>query len=321
MAELARHDAPMLTRAILLGPQRHVPMVRPAVEHLCGYGSDKIALVTAGWEERETEDEEFRAHVQRPVENLGLWLRCERIFEQDPELFTAMRQRHDRLRRVQELYRLRLSGLVDAAQTLLRRTGDSALLEPERQGAIEMVRMLDHGHVERVRAIHAEFEQAVRPSERDAVVRHRHELQRILHDCGCLCIAGGHVGILLHRVALFDLLDLWGGRPVVAWSAGAMILCERIVLFHDDQAQGSADAEVMEAGLGVLPGVVPLPHAKKRLRLQDEHNVRLFARRFHPALCAVLDDGHRLDWDGHRWTAPAGTRCLRGNGRLVEVVS
>ena len=309
----------MLARAILLGPQRHVPIVRPAVEALIGPGDASIAFVSAGWEERESEDGEFREHVQRPVENLAVWARVERIFEQDPELLLAMRQRHDTLRAAQELYRLRLSGLCAAAQVLLRRGGDGRLLEPERQDAIEMLRLLDQAHVRRVAELHAEFAARWRPGERDAVVQQRRELAAVLARCACLCIAGGHVAMLLHRLALFDLLRLWGQRPVVAWSAGAMVLCERIVLFHDDQAQGGADAEVMEAGFGVLPGVVPLPHGSRRLRLLDEVNVQLFSRRFQPALCVVLDDGHRLDWDGRRWSARAGTRRLAPGGQLQEL--
>lgn len=312
----------MLRRAILLGPQRLVPIVRPAVEFLIGDGhAGPLAVVTAGWEEREAEDGELRDHVARQVVNLEVWRRVEHIFEADPELLQAMRNRHDTLRRVQELYRLRLSGLVAAAAALLRRIGDAALLEPERQGAIEMLRLLDQGHVERVAAIHAEFEARWRPGERDAVVRHRQELSRHLAEASCLCIAGGHVGVLLHRLRLFDLLGLWGPRPVVAWSAGAMVLTERIVLFHDDPTQGNPDTEVMERGFGLLPGVVALPHARRRLRLDDPHGLQLMARRFQPAICVVLDDGCRLDWDGRQWSAPHGTRMLGDSGRLQEVSS
>lgn len=295
-------------------------MVRPAVEFLVPPRDDRpVAAVTAGWEEREAEDQELRDHLQRPMVNLAVWQRVEQIFEQDGELLQAMRQRHDTLRKVQELYRLRLAGLMDSTRVLLRRIGEAALLEPERQGAIEMVRQLDREHVDRVAAIHAEFEQRWQPAERPEVARHGRELEALLADAPCLLIAGGHIAVLLHRLRLFDLLSLWGQRPVVAWSAGAMALGERIVLFHDDPPQGGADAEVMEAGLSVLPGVVPLPHARRRLRLQDERNVQLMARRFQPAICAVLDDGTRLDWDGRRWSAPAGTRRLSEQGRLQEV--
>jgi hypothetical protein len=305
----------MLSRAILLGPQRHVPVVRPAVEALAGARPrGAIALVSAGWEEREAEDGEFRDHLQHEVVNLEVWGRVERIFEQDPELLAAMRQRHDTLRQAQELYRLRLSGLVAAAGALLRRSGDEALLEPERREAVQMLRDLDRSHVARVAAINGEFDARLHPSRRESVHWHRQEIAGILRAASCLCIAGGHVGVLLHRLRLFDVLGAHGDRPVVAWSAGAMVLGARIVLFHD-HATGSG-TEVMEAGFAAVRGIVPLPHARRRLRLDDPENVQLLARRFEPDACVLLDDGCRIEWDGHRWSADPGTSRLTAAGRL-----
>jgi len=308
----------VLARAILLGPQRHVPIVAPALARLLPGRGSAIALVSAGWEEREGEDGEFRDHVQRPVHNLELWARVERIFERDPELLLAMRERHDTLRRAQELYRLRLSGLVAAATALLSASGDPRLLEPERASALDMLALLDRDHMARIAELHAEFAARWRPAERREVQRHRQELAAILQDCDCLCIAGGHVGVLLHRLALFDVVPAFGDRPVIAWSAGAMVLAERIVLYDDDGSAG-APAEVMEAGFRALPGIVPLPHGKKRLRLHDAVNVQLFARRFAPAVCALLGDGDRLDWDGRRFRASPGAQRLCADGALAEI--
>jgi hypothetical protein len=311
----------MLSSAILLGPQRHVPIVRAAVDLLAPAATrpGPLAVVTAGWEEREAEDQELRDHVQRPVVNLGLWARVERIFEHDHELFAAMRQRHDTLRAVQDLYRLRLAGLMDAARELLRRAGDEALLAPERHEAVQMVQHLDGQHVHRVAVIHREFEARWRPHERAAVQREKRELQRLLGEASCLLVAGGHIAVLLHRLRLFDLLGLWGDRPVVAWSAGAMALCERIVLFHDAPPQGSAWAEVMEAGFGLVPDVIVFPHARKRLHAHEPRNVQLLARRFAPDLAVLLDDGSRLCWRDGAWAALPGTRRLGEDGDLHEV--
>lgn len=310
----------MLSSVILLGPQRHVPIVRPAVETLVPAADQgPLALVTAGWEEREAEDQEFRDHVQRPVENLALWARVERIFAQDHELLGAMRQRHDTLRAVQELYRLRLQGLMDPLRELFRRTGDDHLLHPERHDALTMLQGLDSQHIARVAQIHHEFEARWRPHERAAVQREKRELQQLLRKASCLLLAGGHIAVLLHRLRLFDLLSLYGDRPVIAWSAGAMALCERIVLFHDAPPQGSSYAEVMEAGFGLVPDIVALPHSNKRLRIDDDRNLQLFARRFAPALCTLLDPGSRLDWNGSRWSAVPGTRRLAENGTVQEV--
>ena len=66
-------------------------------------------------------------------------------------------------------------------------------------------------------------------------------------------IAGGHVASLLNRLALFDVLELAAGKPVIAWSAGAMVLTDRIVLFHDYPPYGSDIAQVLDAGFGLAP--------------------------------------------------------------------
>lgn len=308
----------MSVRVVLLGPQRHVPTVRQAVAAVVPPGATgPVALVSAGWEEREAEDAEFREHLQRPVVNLMVWERVERIFAQDPELLAAMRARHDALRQAQELYRLRLVGLLAAADGLLRRGGDPELLEPERSGALAMVRALDREHTGRVAAVHERFAARFGPAGRSAVAQQRRELAGLLQDACCLCLAGGHVGVLLHRLQLFDLLAAWGDRPTVAWSAGAMVLAERVVLFHRAHSEGP-DTEVMEQGFAVVPGIVPLPHARRRLDLRDLHAMQLLARRFEPAVCVPLEDGQRVDWDGQAFAAPAGTRRLGADGRLAE---
>lgn len=314
--------ATMPARVILLGPQRHVPMVRPAVETLAGAAPvGRVALVTAGWEEREAEDQELRDHLGMPAVNLSIWSRVEAIFAEDPELLDAMRERHDTLRRVQEIYRLRLGGLVSAALELLRRGGDDALLDPARDGSVAMLQALDHEHAERVSDLHEAFEARYRPAERAAVLRHRAELERLVAEAPCTCIAGGHVGVLLHRLRLFGFADLVAGKPFVAWSAGAMVVSGRIVLFHDDPPQGAADPEVMERGFGLVPEVVALPHAARRLHLGDDRRIALFARRFAPDRCIVLDPGTRMDLQGAAWTAPHPTRQLHTDGKLVEVGS
>jgi hypothetical protein len=159
----------------------------------------------------------------------------------------------------------------------------------------------------------------VRPGDRAAVQRERRELKAALDGCSCLLVAGGHIAVLLHRLRLFDLFGLYGDRPLVAWSAGAMALCERIVLFHDSPPQGSAHAEVMEAGFGLLPDMVVLPHAKKRLSVDDDRSVQVFARRFAPALCVLFDGGSRVDWNGTRWSAQPGTRRFSEDGWVEEV--
>ncbi|MCK5943272.1 MAG: hypothetical protein KAI24_14930 [Planctomycetes bacterium] len=308
-----------LSKAIVLGPQRREPILREAIDDLVSSRDRSVAVVTAGWEEREDEDEELREHVGRPVVNLEIWGRVERIFERDKGLLKAMRERHATLRRVQELYRLRLEGLMEPTRELLLRAGEDPWVAAEEQDAWELVRGLDRQHIRRVREIHEEFEARVKPGERDVVRKHRGQLEQELDEAGCLLIAGGHVGVLLHRLRLFDLLGVWGDRPVVAWSAGAMALTERVVLFHDAPPQGSSFAEVMEAGFGLLPEFVALPHARHRLRTDDPVRVQLLSRRFAPALCGLLDYGVRFDWRGDRWHPHTDSRSLTEQGTVEEV--
>lgn len=301
---------------VLLGPQRHTPTVRDAVRSLNVEGP--VAVVTAGWEERELEHDELAQHLEREVRNLTVYGRVEEIFRTDRELLEAVRGRHDRMRRLQDYYRIELSYVLEAARDLLARH-DSAwpdLLEGAVASAIEAVRLLDHQHLERVREVLAEFEDSWRPAERDSVAHHRDEISTLLSDCGGLCVAGGHVAILLNRMRLLGVVELAAKRPILAWSAGAMALSERVVLFHDSPPQGPGDAEVLECGLGVAPGVVPLPHASRRLRLEDRARVALFARRFVPARCIALDDGSRLEWQAEGWQLGPATRELRADGSV-----
>jgi hypothetical protein len=129
-----------------------------------------------------------------------------------------------------------------------------------------------------------------------------------------VAIAGGHVAVLLYRMRLFGLAELLKDKPVFAWSAGAMAVSEKVVLFHDDQPHGPSHPETLDRGLGIAPGIVPLPHARKRLKLDDGARVTLFARRFSPAVCVTLDPGSRGTWNGDNWTSPGDTSRLCDDG-------
>lgn len=306
-------------RVVLLGPQRLQRTLSQAVDSLGVRGT--IAAVTAGWEEREAEDHEMREHLGGRTVNLRLWERAEDVMERDRELATALRDRHDRLREQHELYRLRLVHAIEAARELLRREptpGREEMLEAERDGALEALRDLDEFHLRRVSLIHREFEDRWKPSERDAVARHRRELEQVVGACECVAIAGGHVVVLLHRMRLFDLFPLFGERPLVAWSAGAMALGERVVLFHDSPPQGQGAAELYEEGLGAYAGLLPFPHARKRLLLHDRRRIALLARRFAPDRCVALDPLTRVDWDGEHWHGDHRTMRMREDGMLVQ---
>jgi hypothetical protein len=175
------------------------------------------------------------------------------------------------------------------------------MLAEEQQLTIDQLRDLDRRHLERVRAANESYEARVQPGGRPAVERHRREILAAVEDCVALAIAGGHVAVLLNRLKLFDIARIAGDLPVFAWAAGAMAVAERVVLFHDAPPQGPGAAQILEDGLGLAPGIVPLPGARHRLRLDDRDRVRLTAKRFAPAACVALDDGAMVTFDGERW--------------------
>ncbi len=301
----------------LLGPQRLRPTLAATVERL-GI-QDRIAVVTAGWQEREAEIGELRKHLALPVVDLELHRRCEQAFAEDPELFRAHRARQDRLRAMHRLYRYRLDFTIQPARGLLSREGDPELLEPEREAAVDALRHLDQEYLGRIAEVHRAFEHDHPPGRHRALERQRDEVAALLEGSGAVCLAGGHVAVLVNRLRLFRLAELIAGLPVIAWSAGAMVLAERIVLFHDNPPQGAGNAEVLDLGLGLAPGLVPLPHARRRLRLEDPHRIELFARRFAPAMSLVLDEGAAVSFDGHRWRSDVPAQRLSAAGGVESL--
>ena len=298
--------------ALALGPQFRAPNLREALERAGLHGP--VAAITAGWQEREGELEAFEGHLGQPVRDLRLYQRAEAIFAQEPALHAAHRARQNELRHMQDLYRLRLDHAKAAARELQQAQDGSAAARQALRSAIAALRRLDAGHLRDLRAVHARFDQQWSVEQQPLLARQREEIERIIAQAGVVCVAGGHVAVLLNRLRLFGLARALRARPVVAWSAGAMALSERVVLFHDHPPQGAGNAEVFEAGLGLLGGAVLLPHAKARLALQDRARVALLAARFAPAHCCTLDDGDVLTWHQGRLVAAVGSRRLTRAG-------
>ena len=61
-----------------------------------------------------------------------------------------------------------------------------------------------------------------------------------------------------------------------------MALTDRVLLFHDRAANGPSHAEFADVGLGWIPGAVLLPHARRRLRVDDPARMAELAVRARP---------------------------------------
>jgi hypothetical protein len=278
---------------VLLGPQRFRPSVRNAVRAVQPEGP--VATITAGWQEREPDDVELDGLLDGRTVNLGLYGRWLDVHERDPELATAIRERSEVLDELQSVYTLWLSHAIAAVSELVLRDIQARVAAAALDDAVAAVRNMDRRHVELVDEVHAEFYDRWQPHERQPLAEHRAQVTELLEPCGAVAIAGGHVGALLECLHLFNVAPALAGKAAVGWSAGAMALTERVVLFNDSAPDGRSYSEILGAGLGLCSGVVALPHARRRLALDDPVRVLVLARRFAPAKCVILDDGARVD--------------------------
>ena len=303
-------------RVTLLGPQR-----RPTLDSVAASLrlEGPIATVTAGWQEREPADAALSERLSSRDVNLALYRRWLEVQDRDPEFAVAQRQLQGVLEEVQDIYLLRLDHALQAVYAIQRRGDGDQLRLGELAEAVAAVRDLDAAHLRRVSDVRAEFNQAWQPHDRPVIAEHRAAVAGLLSDAVALVVAGGHVGVLTDALRLFDVAASLRS-PVIAWSAGAMALTERIVLFHDRAPQGPGHPEVYGSGLSVLRNVVPLPHARARLLLDDAPRMAVFARRFAPARCIPLENGIRVDTDSDG-TCPPGTRVLAEDGRVTALES
>lgn len=303
---------------LLLGPQRPTVNLDSAIAR-SGIGDAPIAVISAAWQEAEGDIGDVQRLLTNPLTDLGLYQRAHALFNADQTLHEAYRLRQERLKEQQRLYRLRLRQLMIAARATLRTEGDAALLAAERRHAISQLRALDRHHLRQISKVHSRFESVVNPDSNSLLADQVAALEEQLSSFDTVLITGGNVVVLMNRLRLFGLHRLLREKNIVAWSAGAMALCERIVLFHDKLPQGRRDAEILEQGMNLLPRLVLLPSATERLRIRDALRVSLFDRRFSPALCITLDNGSFLLYEGETLRDSEAAKRMTRNGKFKRV--
>ena len=282
----------MAPTVVLLGPQGDAPDVGKVLAELGIRG--RVGLVSAGYQAEEADDGALRAAMAVPVFSLRLHARAIEVFAHDLEFAAAYQARQLQLRNLQSFYRIRLDKMDEAARMISVRYVEPELLAQEDDESVDALRRLDASHVRRCAEVHTGFDARWQPGDRPSIAKHREALRAELGNCEALVITGGHVASLLNRLVLFDALGLVHGKPVIAWSAGAMALTDRIVLFHDYPPYGSDIAQVLDAGLGLAPGLVVLPDPRRRIRIDNREGISRFARRVRPATCVALDHGARV---------------------------
>ena len=311
-ARAASSEAP---RVVLLGPQFHEPTVGAVVRDLGLKG--RVATITAGWQEWEAEDAALARDLAGRAMPLRVYERAERVWEADPELRAEHTAMQADLKALRGLYNQQLEPAAHAWVQLLESDAPEHLLDPERNAALEAIQRLDDRLLSRTAEIREAFEARLRPLERDAVAKERVQIASELAAASAVVIEGGHIAVLLNRLALFGVPDLLTEKTVIGCAGGAMALCRRVALYNDSPAIGRGHAEVCLSGLGLAPGILALPDASQRLRLDDAARMRRLALRVAPDVCALLDAGARLEWNGSVWTGVGSTKVL-ADGSLQQ---
>lgn len=299
---------------VLLGP---VGDGFAVAAELAALGVDgPIALVTAGWEEGERND----AHLDRTLgggtRNLGLFGRRLDILDSDPEYAEEMRRVRTLLTQLREVYLVLLRHALRGVEAVRQHdAGARRLAGVQLDEAIETVRALDERHASRLEAVLGEFYIAYPPHQRPAIAAHRDAVASMVADCAAVVIAGGHVGVLTDCLHVCNLGASLADRPVVAWSSGAMAIAERVMVVDDHDLAGRPD-EMLGPGIGVVRGVVPLPAAAGRLRIDDRNHLALLARRLAPRACVLLDEGDRVAVDDRGVADLSGARVVAPDGMI-----
>jgi peptidase E len=116
--------------------------------------------------------------------------------------------------------------------------------------------------------------------------------QRIL-AANTIMLFGGRLDRLLDALRFFRLRDALGealrrGVQIVAMSAGAMVLCERVIVY-DDMAATRRDFQLYDRGLALVRDVQLFPHCTERIQTDDPDNLAYLARRFRHHACVGLN--------------------------------
>jgi hypothetical protein len=286
-------------------------------------------VLSAGWRTDETDDEPLRRHLGPDVAVLPIYTWFEVVMRELPELRADYRSRQDEFARLRKLHRVRLNAALESWTTLRDERGaNDPLADESMVHALDDVRRIDQQLLDGASRIVASHERASQPWEKHPVVsRLKERAHQLLREARAIVITGGHVAVLLNRLQFFGVDVVLrevheAGTPILAWSAGSMVLTERIVLFYDDPPDGQAYPELLDRGFGLVKNLVILPHAKQRLRLDDPRRVALMASRFAPAVCLGLDNGSALQFRRGEWwnRGLVGTAVqLHPDGRVTEL--
>lgn len=305
-------------RTILLGPQRFTVRATAALRSLDTTGP--VAVINAGWEEREDDIAELDAALDHRMRGLRLFHRLTDVLRKEPEFGAAASRFRDRHDELTGLYRIRLDHAMNGVYAVQHqipshpaRAHQSAAYRALHD-AVAGVRAIDQWYVAELDRLYLELEVEGGVNTSEVIGWHRAEIRTLQNDCVAWVLPGGNIRTLMSVLRLFAV-TIPPEVPVVGWSAGAMALTERIAIFHDYGPDGARETELFDTGLGRVRGLVAFPHARRRLRMDAPDRLGILAMRFAPAQCVLLDDGVILDI-GPDGLIPDVARRVGGDGLI-----
>jgi hypothetical protein len=302
-------------QTVLLGPQRFRLTAGTVASRIAPDGT--VVTVTAGWRDREKDDAELDEVLGGRSHNLHLFTRLGRLIRHDRRFATAASAYNRAVDEASELYLLRLQHALASVYTTMRRTARQDLVDSSLRAGLQSVRDIDDWYLWVLAELEGELRTDGGVDASDVIAHHRGEVREALAGAALLAVAGGHVSMLRRCLRLFEV-EPAPELPVVGWSAGAMVLTDRIVLYNDKGPEGVRPSEVWDRGLGRVPGIVAMPHARRRLALDDTDRNVILAHRYAPARVVLLDDGSRLTI-GPDGTLPDEARVITADGSITTL--
>jgi hypothetical protein len=164
----------------------------------------------------------------------------------------------------------------------------------------------------------------------------RGRLEERILQANAILLFGGRLDLLLDALRFFRLRDVLAealrrGAQIVAMSAGAMVLCERVIVY-DDLAVTRRDFQLYDRGLALVRDLQLFPHCMERIQTDDRDNLAYLARRFRHHVCVGLNQRSFLlleldprratsfgDGDGVYVFDPEGRKICYRKGETIAV--
>lgn len=271
----------------VIGPERPDPVL-PRLLRADGIHGP-VALISAGWRQDESRDEPLRAALGMTVHNLAIYKAFQEVERNAPALASAYTRKQAELQKMRSLYHEAIVAALSACMKLYGERRDPECVWFKQ--AVRHLQEVDDLWLGEADRLHQRFEEEVHPMRHRLVRAEIARIGDILRGCQAVLVAGGHVGVLRNRLFFFGLDRLLQGCRIYAWSGGAMVLCERILLYHDFTSYGVGTAEILDRGLGLISDTYLLAHARQRLDLGNRDAVAVLAARLAPRRVVGIENG------------------------------